>query len=79
MIRTTTLLALTVSAVHAETYTLTLRQAVDLALQQNPEVMVTRLDEQRAAQSVRLARDPFFPKLVIGAFIQEGHPFQPFI
>jgi outer membrane protein len=76
LIRTTTLLALTVSAVYAETYTLTLRQAVDLALQQNPEVMVTRLDEQRAAQSVRLARDPFFPKLVIGsgAAYSSGYP-----
>ena len=55
---------------------MTLRQAVDLALQQNPEVMVTRLDEQRAAQSVRLARDPFFPKLVIGsgAAYSSGYP-----
>jgi len=37
-----------------------LREAVDLALRQNPEMIATRLDEQKAAQSVRLAKDPFF-------------------
>jgi len=65
-----------VSAVHAETYTLTLRQAVDLALRQNPELTATRLDEQKAAQSVRLAKDPFFPRLVIGsgAAYTSGYP-----
>jgi outer membrane protein len=51
----------------AETYTLSLRQAVDQALKQNPEVMVARLDEQKAAQNVRFTRDPFFPKLFVGS------------
>jgi outer membrane protein TolC len=76
LIRTTTLIALTVSAIHAETYTLTLRQAVDLALRQNPELTATRLDEQKAAQSVRLARDPFYPRVVIGsgAAYTSGYP-----
>lgn len=76
MIRIATFLLWTCAAVYAETYTLTLRQAVDLALQQNPELTVTRLDEQRAAQSVRLARDPFYPRLFIasGAAYSSGYP-----
>jgi outer membrane protein len=74
--RTTTLLLLSVSAVYSETYTLTLRQAVDLALQQNPELIVARLDKQKAAQSVRLAQDPFYPKLAAGsgAAYSTGYP-----
>jgi outer membrane protein TolC len=57
-------------------YTLTLRQAVDLALQQNPEMIATRLDEQKAAQSVRLAKDPFYPRLFAGsgAAYSSGYP-----
>jgi len=67
LIRTTTCLFLSVFAIHAETYTLTLREAIDLALKQNPEVVVSRLDEQKAAQNVRVARDPFSPKVVVGS------------
>jgi len=76
LIRTTTLLFLTFSVIRAEMYTLTLRQAVDLALQQNPELMATRLDEQKAAQSVRLAKDPFYPRLIAGsgAAYSSGYP-----
>ena len=57
-------------------YTLTLRQAVDLALQQNPELIASRLDEQKAAQSVRLAKDPFYPRLIAGsgAAYSSGYP-----
>ncbi len=76
MIRITTLFLCTLAALQAETYTLTLRQAVDLALQQNPELIVTRLDEQKASQSVRLARDPFYPRLNVGsgAAYSAGYP-----
>jgi outer membrane protein TolC len=76
LIRTTTLFFCTCAAIYAETYTLTLRQAVDLALQQNPELTVTRLDEQKAAQSVRLAKDPFYPRLFVasGAAYSSGYP-----
>ena len=76
MIRIATFFFCICAAVYAETYTLTLRQAVDLALQQNPELTVTRLDEQRAAQSVRLARDPFYPRLFVasGAAYSSGYP-----
>jgi Outer membrane protein len=76
LIRIATFLFCICAPVYAETYTLTLRQAVDLALQQNPELTVTRLDEQRAAQSVRLARDPFYPRLFVasGAAYSSGYP-----
>lgn len=76
MIRTTTLLFLGVTAIRAETYTLTLREAVDLALHQNPDLIATRLDEQKAAQSVRLAKDPFYPRLIVGsgAAYSSGYP-----
>src|SRR4051812_9115692 len=76
MIRITTLLFLTLSIARPETYTLTLREAVDLALQQNPELIATRLDEQKAAQNVRLSQDPFRTKLIAGsgAAYSSGYP-----
>ncbi len=51
----------------AQVRTLTLRQAVELALKQSPDVTLARLDEVRAEQGVRLARDPFIPKVVAGS------------
>jgi len=51
----------------AEVRTLTLREAVDLALQQNPDVLLSRLDVRKAEEAVRLARDPFIPKVVVGS------------
>src|SRR5579859_2013031 len=55
---------------------LTLREAVELALQQNPDVVISRLEEQKAAQSVRQARDPFYPKVFVGsgAAYTNGYP-----
>jgi len=47
--------------------TLTLREAVDLALRQNPEVVMARLDEQRAALEVQAVREPLLPRLVVGS------------
>ena len=51
----------------AEVHTLTLRQAVERALQQNPDIALARLDEQKAAQAVRLARAPFSPTVGAGS------------
>ena len=51
----------------AEIYTVTLKQAVDRALQQNPDVAMARLDERRAGQGVQLARDLFTPHIGIGS------------
>lgn len=55
------------SALSAEVHTLTLRQALDLALKQNPDILLARFDEQKAAVSIREARDPFTPKIVVGS------------
>ena len=49
----------------AEVHTMTLRQALDRALDQNPEVVLARLDEQKARQQVTLDKAPF--SLQVGA------------
>src|SRR5262249_2233888 len=76
MIRIATLLVSTLVCLRAETYTLTLRQAVDLALQQNSDVVVLRLDQQKAEQGIHLARDPFYPRVNLGsgAAYSSGYP-----
>jgi outer membrane protein len=51
----------------AETRTLTLRQALDLALQQNPDLVIARLDQERARYAVTIAHDPFQPKVFAGS------------
>ncbi len=51
----------------AETRTLTLRQALDLALQQNPDMVIARLDQQRARDQVLINKDPFSPKVYAGS------------
>ncbi len=63
-------------ALQAETYTLTLKQSVDRALQQNPDLVLARLDEFKAAQGIRLARDPFIPRLDVGSGLAytNGYP-----
>src|SRR5437764_12668731 len=52
---------------HAEVHHLTMRQAVEMAVKQNPDVMLARLDEQSAIQGVRVARDPFAPRITVGS------------
>lgn len=60
----------------AEVHTLTLKEAIDLALKQSPEVVLARLDEQRAQEGVRVAKDPFTPKLYGGSGLAytNGYP-----
>ncbi len=53
--------------VRAEVHELTLKQAIDRATRQNPEVIMARLDEQRAQYGVRVAKDPFIPKVYSGS------------
>jgi len=54
------LIAFAVSA-GAETHTLTIQQAVDRAVSQNPEVVMARMDEIKANAAIRVAKDPFSP------------------
>lgn len=57
----------TALALSAEVHTLTLREALELAQKQNPDILIARIDELRAAETVREARDPFTPRLVVGS------------
>jgi outer membrane protein TolC len=50
------------SALFAEVGTMTLRQALDLALNQNPDLILARLDQQKAREEITEARDPFAPR-----------------
>ena len=50
----------------AETLTLTLKQALDRALEQNPDVLLARLDQQKARDQILIAKDPFYPKVIGG-------------
>lgn len=61
------LLAALATTVHAETYTLTLKQAVDRALSQSPDAVIARMDQMKAAAGVRVAKDPFTPHLGLGS------------
>jgi outer membrane protein len=58
---------LAAGAATAEVHTLTLQQAVDIVSRQNPDVVLARLDQQRAEQGIKVARDPFVPKLTGGS------------
>ena len=46
---------------------MTLKQALDLALQQNPDLVIARLDQQRARDQVTITKDPFSPKVFAGS------------
>src|SRR5579872_4687289 len=63
------------SALRAEVFPMTLRQAVESALKQNPDITLARLDEEKARQAVRVARDPFAPKFVIGSGLAYSNGF----
>jgi outer membrane protein TolC len=60
----------------AEVHTITLQEAVNLALKQSPEVVEARLDEQHAREAVRIAKDPFTPKVYGGSGLAytNGYP-----
>ena len=51
----------------AADHPMTLRQAVETALKQNSDITLSRLDEEKARQGVRLAKDPFLPRITVGS------------
>lgn len=61
------LMALAAGRFDAAVHTLTLRQAVELALQQNPDLVLARLEERKAEQDIQIARAPFTPTLAVGS------------
>ena len=67
MLKHILLLCFTSAAAFAEVHPLTLRQAVDVALKENPDLVLARLDEQKAQDAIRVAKDPFIPKVYMGS------------
>jgi outer membrane protein TolC len=51
----------------AEVHTLTLREALDIALKQNPDVILARLDQRHARAQVTIVNDAFVPKVFVGS------------
>jgi outer membrane protein len=62
-------------AADPETHTLTMREAVERALAQNPEVIMARMDEARAAANIRMAKDPFTPRVGAGSGLAYSNGF----
>ena len=65
--RTLFLLPLVVLVASAEPRTLTLKQAVELALRQNPDIVMARLDEQKAGYEVQAVKEPTLPRVFVGS------------
>src|ERR1039457_2838564 len=59
----------------AEVRPMTLRQAVETALRQNPDIALSRLEEERARQAVQVAKDPFTPRLTVGSGLAYSNGF----
>jgi len=70
------LLLFSAAAGLAEVHSLTLRQAVDVATKENPDLVLARLDEQKAQAAIRVAKDPFVPKVYTGSGLAKvwGYP-----
>jgi len=68
-------LACCAAALRAEVHTMTLRQAVERALQQNPEIAMARLDEVKAREAVRVQKDPFAPHVSLGSGLAYTYGF----
>ncbi len=67
MIYLTIMLLLAVGVVAAEPRIVTLREAVDLALRQNPDLVLARLDEQKAQLEVRATQEGLLPRFIVGS------------
>jgi len=76
VLKTTFLFLLSAGLLLSEVHPLTLRQAVEMALRQSPDLVLSRLDEQRAQAAIRVAKDPFSPKVFAGsgAAYTHGYP-----
>lgn len=59
----------------AEVHTMTLRQALDRALAQNPDVVLARLDAQKSKSQTAQTQDPFALKLGAGSGLAYTYGF----
>lgn len=61
------LFLLAAAAGFGEVRTVTLAQVLNLAMAQNPDVVLSKLEERRALGATKAARDPFYPKIFAGS------------
>ena len=61
------LLAACCCALFAEVHKYTLKESVDRAVRQSPDILMARFDEAKAVENVLQVKDPFTPKLVVGS------------
>src|SRR5450755_4684174 len=59
----------------AEIHPMTLREAVGRAVVQNPDIALARLDEENARHGVRVAKDPFAPRISVGSGLAYSNGF----
>jgi outer membrane protein TolC len=59
----------------AETHRLSFEQALDRARSEAPEVLLARYDELQAKQAIRVAKDPFSPKVIVGSGLAYTYGF----
>jgi outer membrane protein TolC len=70
------LLSLAVAGfLRAETHPMTLRQAAEAAMKQSPGIFLAHLDEAKARAAVRIARQPFVPRVVVGSGMAYSYGF----
>jgi outer membrane protein TolC len=69
------LLLLLAATLHAEVHPMTLRQTVEAALRQSPDLVLARIDEQHARAAVRVARAPFTPAVFVGSGLAYSNGF----
>jgi outer membrane protein len=62
-------------ALRAEVHNMTLRQAVELSVKQNPDIALARLDEEKARAAIGVARGPFMPRIVVGSGLAYSNGF----
>jgi len=63
------------ACLRAEVHPMTLRQAVGMAVKQNPDIELARLDEEGARHGVRVAKDPFTPRVAVGSGLAYTYGF----
>jgi len=59
----------------AATHNLTLSKCAEMALRQSPDIALARLEEQTAQEAVRIARDPFTPRITAGSGLAYSNGF----
>src|SRR6266700_1426800 len=75
MFKAALILSVFCSPIAAEVRPMTLRQAVEMAMRQNPDIALARLDEEKAHHAIRVAHDPFTPRVTVGSGLAYSNGF----